>query len=438
MDGPLLKPTSCILPIALLLSLVAGRTAVATGIEDDVVPFLPVVMQTYDFLHRHPELGKQELKAHEYIEARLHELGYTIFVPSKSVPTAVIAVLDTGRPGPVIALRAEMDARPLPNNESEPDTHSPHSELPGFMHNCGHDAHAAILLGTAASLIRNVNKLSGKVVFLFQPAEETPGGADDIVNERLLDTLGVTKIYAEHSAPGVPVGTITISPGPTMAGSNYFSLELDGHSAHAAAPFESDDVLLSATKIAQELSYSPARRFEIAVRPVVVSITKFSADGGASNVLPSRATINGTIRAFEDPKVAPAGGKSIEQILLAIIDGLSKSYGLTYLWDFRTGSPPTINNPSLFDSTVRPLAENFPGTIDTSPYKGMYSEDFAYYTPHYQALYFSLGIAKDGLGQAGVHTKDFTIHPHAFKYGLMLMNLLAEMGTTGRADWQPQ
>jgi len=261
MDGFIFRSRCAhLIPIAALLFLQCDTPSLADGIDGDVQPFLPVVMQAYDYLHRNPELGKQEFKAHKYIEAQLRQLGYSLLVPSKSVPTAVIAVLDTGRPGPIIALRAEMDARPLPPGGNEPPAHSPHSELAGLMHNCGHDAHAAILLGTAATLLHNVGKLRGKVVFLFQPAEETPGGADDIVNEHLLDDLGVTKIYAEHSAPGVPVGTITISSGPTMAGSNYFTLELNGRSSHAAAPHESDDVLLSAAKIAEEISYAPARR----------------------------------------------------------------------------------------------------------------------------------------------------------------------------------
>jgi len=406
-----------------------AASAAALHVPNDVGSVLPIIQQTYTYLHHNPELGKKEFKAHEFIEARLRELGYRDFVPSTSVPTAVIAILDSGRPGPVVALRAEMDARPLPSGENEPDSHSPHSELPGLMHNCGHDVHASILLGTAAELMHHRSWLHGKVVFLFQPAEETPGGADDIVAETLLEKLKVTKIYAEHSAPGVPVGTIAISPGPTMAGSNYFTLDLDGRSSHAAAPFEGDDVLLSAAKIVEAISTAPARRFEIAMRPVVVSITKLSADGGASNVLPSHAAIAGTIRAFEDPKTAPAGQSSIEQNLLALIEGLAKTYNLKYTWNLRVASPPTINNPILFDGTVPALSASFPGKVDTSPYKGMYSEDFAYYTPLFQSLYFSLGIAKDGLGNAGVHTKDFTVHPDAFRYGLTLMTLLAQIGT---------
>lgn len=114
---------------------------------------------------------------------------------------------------------------------------------------------------------------------------------------------------------------------------------------------------------------------------------------------------------------------------MTLVDGLSKTYNLTYTWDLRVASPPTINNPTLFDSTVPVLSGVFPAKVDTSLYKGMYSEDFAYYTPLFQSLYFSLGIAKDGLGAAGVHTKDFTVHPDAFRYGVTLMTLLAEIGT---------
>lgn len=407
--------------------------ALSASVPDDIDAVLPLVTQAYTYLHENPELGKQEQKAHEYIESHLRQLGYRVFVSSKRVPTAVIAVLDSDRPGPVIALRAEMDARPLPTGDVEPQSHTPHSMRAGLMHNCGHDVHAAILLGTAAELIRHRDLIAGKVVFLFQPAEETPGGADDIVAEKLLENLGVTKIYAEHAAPGVPVGMVAISPGSVMAGSNYFTLELTGRGSHAAAPFEGDDVLLSASKIADAISNAPARRFEIATRPVVVSITKFVADGNASNVLPTHASILGTIRAFEDPRSPADERVSIEKTVLALIDGLSKAYNLNYTWDLRIASPPTVNNFALFDATVPALTSAFPGKVDTSPYKGMYSEDFAYYTPIFQSLYFSLGIAKDGLGTAGVHTAEFTVHPDAFRYGLTLMTLLAEIGTSPAA-----
>jgi amidohydrolase len=127
-----------------------------------------VVREAYTFLHENPELGKKEFKAHAYIEDKLKALGFTDFIASVEAPTAVIAVLDSGK--------AEMDARPLEGNKNEPLSHSPRSTIDGLMHNCGHDIHAALLLGAAAVLKQNMDKFAGKVVFLFQPAEETPGG----------------------------------------------------------------------------------------------------------------------------------------------------------------------------------------------------------------------------------------------------------------------
>lgn len=149
--------------------LLQSQIAHAGDLQTDVQAALPIVTEAYTYLHRNPELGKKEVKAHDVLAKRLQALGYTQFVASTSVPTAVIAVLDTRRPGPAIDLRAEMDARPLPDGQDEPTSHSPRSDIPGVMHKCGHDAHAALLLGTASILIRNVDKLSGKVVLLFQP-----------------------------------------------------------------------------------------------------------------------------------------------------------------------------------------------------------------------------------------------------------------------------
>ncbi len=430
---PMQLTRRCITGVAIsaLMMGLAVAPVNAKPLKDEVTATLPLVMEAYTYLHQNPELGKKEFKAHDYLKAHLQALGYSHFVESKTVPTAVIAVLDTGKPGPVVALRAEMDARPLPAGVNEPEANSPHSLVPGVMHSCGHDIHASILLGAASILMHNKDKLSGKIVILFQPAEEVAGGADDIVNEHILDDLGVQKIFAEHVSPGLPVGTISVGAGPALAGSNYFKLEITGKGAHAAEPSAGDDVLLVSARIAEAISYAPARRIDLANRPAVVSITKFVADGGASNVLPSSVAMEGTIRAFEDLKTAPDGGTSLEATLLGIIDGEAKAAHLTYTWNLRKGSPPTINNTALFDSTLKPLGAAFPGKIDANPYKGMASEDFAYYTTRTQALYFSLGVAKDGLGQGNLHTADFTAHPDAFRYGLTLMTLLGEIGTKG-------
>lgn len=421
----------------LMVAAPAATKPASSGLNAAIDEALPVARDAYVFLHTNPELGKKEVKAHAYLTERLKAFGYTDFVASPSLPTAVIAVLDTGRPGPTIALRAEMDARPLPDGADEPADHMPRSQVKGVMHNCGHDAHAAILLGVAAMLKKHVGQLSGKIVFLFQPAEEVAGGADDIVRDGTLEKLGVTRIFAEHSAPGMPVGTVGVAPGDTLAGSNYFKLVLTGRSSHAAAPADGDDVALGAMKVAEEISELPARRLDISSRPAVVSITNFTANSGATNVLPGSAEIDGTIRAYEDPTVAPAGGRSLKDIVTARVAAVAAAYGLTPSWkEFRVAAPPTRNDPALFATTTPVLAGAFPGRVDTTGYRSMYSEDFAYYTSRTPALYFSLGIAKDGLGGAGVHTAGFTIHPDALRSGMTLMALLAEIGTSGKAGWR--
>jgi amidohydrolase len=415
-----------------------GRTQPghAATFDSEVANSLPVVQRAYEFLHTNPELGKKEFKAHDFLLGQLRALGFSHFEESKLAPTAVIAVLSTGRPGPTIALRAEMDARPLEYNVDEPLDHNPRSTIAHVMHNCGHDAHAAILLGTAATLIRNPTKFAGTIVFVFQPAEETKGGADDLVNEGILARLGIRRMIAEHSAPGLPVGTVAMAPGATLAGSSYFRLDLKGRGSHAAAPYEGDDVLLAGTRIAEAMSYWPARRIDIANRPAVISITRFVADSNATNALPTEVEIKGTLRTFEDPKQPSEGGTSLESALVATIAGLAKADGLTFQWDLRAGSPPTINSPAVFSEVSGPLARVFPGTVDTKPTRGMFSEDFAYYTPSIPSLYISLGIAKGPLGHASVHTPEFTIHPDAFRYGLILMTRVAEIETTRRSEWQ--
>ncbi len=387
--------------------------------------------QTYAFLHQNPELGGKEFLAHETLSSALRGMPGVHLVSSELAPTAVIGVFDTGKPGPTIALRAEMDARPLTIGTSEPESHSPRSTIDGVMHNCGHDAHAAILLGAAERMTGNPAGLSGQIVFLFQPAEEIKGGADDIVEEGLLTKLGVEAIFALHAAPGMPVGRAEIASGPAMAGSNYFDLVLTGRGSHAAVPFEGSDLPLTATHFVEALSQSPARQIDIANRPFVFSITRLIVDSGSKNVLPTEARIAGTLRAFEDIDVAPEGqGTSLRALTTDMITRLATAYDVEADFDLRKGSPPTINNVDLLQK-MRPFIEDeWAGELALSNWQGMFSEDFSYYTAEIPALYFSLGIARDGLGTGGVHTPDFTIHPDALTYGRDLLVSLAKAASS--------
>lgn len=410
---------------ALLLILLLGGSRSAIHAQTDLDPHVaravPAVRSAYEAIHRHPELGLQEEQTAKLVETRLRALGFTTFVKAAKLPTAVIAVLDTGRPGRVRCLRAELDARPTQEKTGLPYR----SAIDGRMHNCGHDAHTAILLGAAEVLMKQRAELTGKIVFLFQPAEEVAGGADDIVADGALDRLGVQAVYALHAAPGLPVGAFQLSPGPVLAGSNSLDVTVTGKGSHAAFPHEGDDVVIATAKIAAGLTTLPARKLDVVARPCVISVAYFNAgDPKSRNVLPTTASFGGTLRSYEDIDRRFEGQPSIRELAEGYVAAAAQAQQLKATVTLKKGSPPTLNDEALYDATLKELRAAWPAVKIEASRRGMAAEDFSYYTAKYPCLYFSWGIAKDEFGSEGVHTDKFTIHPDAFAYGIKLMALL--------------
>lgn len=424
---------------------IAGRDAAfndpavprADAFETDIHAVLAVARAAYLYLHRNPELGSAEHKAHAYVKERLGALGCFSIIPSERAPTAVIAVYDTGRPGLVIALRAELDARSLDPGTVEPHDHEPRSEIDGLMHNCGHDAHTAMLLATAHLVAARPGLFAGRIVFVFQPAEEIGRGADEIVREGILARLGVRQIFALHVAPSLPLGTAGISPGPRLAGSNYFLLTIKGRGSHAAAPHAGDDLPSVAARLVEMLTTLPARRIDLSNRPMVVSVTRLRADSGTTNALPASAELAGTIRAFEDLRVPPPGERSLETVITDLIAAVTQAHGVSHEWSLRPSTPATLNDEDLFATIVPEVRRAWPGMLDVRSRRGMFADDFAYYTQVLPALYFNLGVAQDGFGRSGEHSAEFTIHPDSLGHGIRLMALLARIATTGHAGHLP-
>lgn len=405
---------------AIAWSLAAPLAAQAGTAQSDVA------YQAYRYFHENPELGLNEVKAADYIKAHLKRAGRFELVDVPALSTEVIAVLDSGRPGPVIALRADMDARKLDQGAVEPLTHDPRSHIDGSMHNCGHDAHSAMLLGAATKLAADPSRLHGKIVFVFQPAEEVKGGADDIVADGALRRLGVQAIFAQHAAPGLPVGTVTIGRGSTLAGSNSFTLKLTGKASHAAVPFEGADLAVVAARFVTELAGLPARGWDIANRPAVISVTKINTQSETLNATPGEVVVEGTIRAFEPLDKAPAGDPALGSLIRDRVQALATAYGIQAELSVRPGPPPTLNDPALFDAMVPRLGAAESVKVKPIDERGMFAEDFAFYTADMPALYFGLGIAKGELGRGVTHSTDFTIHPDALAAGETFLIALAE------------
>lgn len=378
--------------------------------------------EIYKTIHAYPELGKEEHKTSKLIKNELLRMGYTEFFTVPNLPTCVMTVLDSGREGPSVVFRADIDARPGKENTGLAYS----SKIDSVHHSCGHDAHTAILLGTAKLLYEQKKQLNGKMYFLFQPAEETKGGADDIVNSGLLKKLEIDYMYALHAVSHVPVGNVTVSPGYIMAGSNYFTVEIEGKSSHAATPHLGSNVPVLTSKVIETITAIPATRIDVSSRPSVISVTYIeSGKEKASNIIPSRSVIKGTIRAYEPIDVAFKNQPSIKEILTKEINSLCSIQDAAVKIEIIKGSPPTHNNVKVFNSIIPKLSRVFSGTIDTSPFKGMFSEDFAYYTESVPCLYFGLGVAKNKLGYANVHTSEFSVHPDAFIYGIELFSRIA-------------
>ncbi|MFN7966188.1 MAG: M20 family metallopeptidase [Acidobacteriota bacterium] len=406
-----------------LVSLLLASTPAPSALDYDALAssMESALRAHYEHLHAHPELGKKETATAAYIRSKLASFGYELISPPEALPTAVIAVFDSGSPGATTCLRAEIDARP----QQEATSLSYASQTPGVMHSCGHDAHTAILLGIAQLLPSLKSSLHGKVVLLFQPAEETAGGADDVVASGLLTQLGVRSMLALHVAPGLPVGALQVSPGPILAASSYFTVTVQGKESHAAAPFEGSDIPQCTAQLAAELPTFLARKLDILWHPTLVSVTRVDVGNDkASNVLVGEGTIKGTIRSFDDIDASVAGGRSIRGLVEYYATTTAARCGASAQLEIRKGPPATVNNSTLYSRLLPSLQSNWPGQIDAQP-RGMFAEDFAFYTDVIPCLYLSLGIAKDTLGAVPVHNSMFTVHPMALREGVKALLILA-------------
>jgi amidohydrolase len=383
------------------------------------MPIIGRIAQIHDDLiawrrdiHAHPELGFEERRTSDLVAAKLSEFGCDVHRGIGK--TGVVGRLRVGDSSRSVGLRADMDA--LPIHEANAFEHR--SQNDGRMHACGHDGHTTMLLGAARYLAETRN-FDGTVHFIFQPAEEGLGGAEAMVRQGMFDSFPCDAIFGMHNAPGVAVGKFAIRPGPMMAGSAFFDITIIGRGAHGARPETGVDPVIVGSHIAAALQTIVSRN----VKPVdtaVVSVTRFHA-GDAYNVIPERALIGGTARAFDNETLA-----LIQHNMGRIAGGVAGGFGATAEVDFRVVALPLINDSTETDFIVDTASELVGlGNVDRDCAFVMASEDFSYMLNRSPGAYIRIGNG-DQPGACQVHNPGYEFNDTILPLGASLFARLAE------------
>jgi amidohydrolase len=376
--------------------------------RSEIESLTPTLTQIRRDIHKHPELGFEELRTQRLIKSWLTQLGYA---PTECARTGIIADLRPDLLGRArtIALRADIDCLPM-DERTELDWRSIHD---GRAHKCGHDGHTAILLGTAAVLARYREQLTGNVRLLFQPAEEgvEGGGAKVMVAEGALTQ--VDEIYGLHNWPGYPHGQLRVMAGPIMAQVHTFEISVRGQGGHGSQPQDCRDPILAASALVVALQTVVSRGLS-AAGGAVVSVCSFEA-GTTNNVIPEFARMTGTIRSF-----SAAVTERVVARVREIAKGIGATYGVAVDLALETGYPVLVNNPDCVAAVERVAASL--GSLEVSdvglPMAG--GEDFAYFAADVPAAYFFLGAGREGEDTPGCHHPDFDFDDHLIPMGMQM------------------
>ena len=352
--------------------------------------------------HQYPELSFEEHRTSALIGDELRSMGLE---PRMNVgKTGVTADLKFGD-GPMIGLRADMDALPI-QETSGLDFMSKHD---GVMHACGHDGHMAMLLGTAKALTQKENSYKGTIRFIFQPAEEGQGGARYMIKDGCLD--GVNEIYGIHVWNYQPVGEVGVKDGPVLAAADMFKIKIKGKGGHGAAPQGTVDSIVVASHLVQALQTIVSRNTN-PLESTVVTIGKING-GHNFNIIAEEVTLSGTARAYTEENRT-----LIKTRMADIIDGVAKTYNAEILFDYEDGYPPTINH-SEPAARVLKAAEEVVGEKAGMPYLSMGGEDFSYYLQKIPGCFFFVGSApnEQELFETPHHCSHFTMDERALLIG---------------------
>ncbi|MFK5985539.1 MAG: M20 aminoacylase family protein [Pseudomonadota bacterium] len=377
---------------------------------EEIVKNKEQIQQWRHQLHAIPEIAFLEHKTAHYIEQKLSSFG--LKVHERLAGTGVIASLTAGKANKAIALRADIDALPIAEQNSC-DYKSTHQ---GQMHACGHDGHSSMLLGAAHYLSLHTD-FNGTVYFVFQPAEENEGGGRKFVEEGFFQKFPVDAIYGMHNWPGLDVGKFAIRSGAVMAAYDVFDIVITGRGGHAAAPHLSIDPIVIAASVITALQQISSR----AVNPLdaaVLSITKIRA-GDSYNVIPEAACLSGTIRTFDSSLQ-----QQISQQLEQIVNSVCEAFGASATIDYQKRYPATINNEAETENAILAAKEvvgNENILRDAPPSMG--SEDFSFLLNESKGCYVSIGNGKS----ASLHNDHYDFNDEILAIGASYWARLTQM-----------
>jgi len=408
----------------LLTAVLAAQDPLAR-VEQETAKVTPAVTEIRHQIHQNPELSNREEKTAALVADYLRKLG--LDVQTGVARHGVVALLKGGLPGPVVAVRADMDALPVTEDPSLPFASKVRAtylgQEVGVMHACGHDIHTAVQLGVATVLSAMKASLPGTVKFVFQPAEEgappgETGGASLMVKEGVLQNPRPQAIFGLHTFSEMAVGDIGYSVGPALSASDTWEVKITGRQSHGARPEMSIDPIVTAAQFVQALQTIRSRSFA-GLEPGVVTVGTIHG-GARHNIIPADVSLTGTIRTFRPEMSALA-----EARLRAILKGITEAAGATgEVVRYTRGAPATINN----DTLTRESAPSLERAIGKEHLKvippSMASEDFSFFANEVPGFFYRLGQVKPGTTSTDHHTPTYRADDSAIPVGVKAMSVL--------------
>lgn len=418
-----MKKLLSLLTLSLItLSLTAQSSDLKEMIDQRADELEEQVIEWRRYFHENPELSNREFNTAKKIAEHLESLG--LEVQTEIAHTGVVGILKGGKPGPVVALRADIDALPVIERTDVPFKSTVMGEYQGnevgVMHACGHDTHIAILMGVAQILTEMKDDLKGTVKFIFQPAEEgapkgEEGGAELMVKEGVLKNPDVDAIFGLHISDDTPVGEIEYRPKGIMASVNSFDIKVTGKQAHGSAPWAGIDPIVTSAQIINNIQTIVSRSMPLTRQAAVVTVGVING-GVRNNIIPEEVTMQGTIRALDEEM-----RQLIFKRLETVVQNTAESNGAVAELTINKGYPITYNDPEL-------TAQMLPTLVETAGKENVKlinaitgAEDFSFFQNEIPGLYFFVGGKAPDREASGHHTPDFYIDESGLKLGVRAM-----------------